>query len=216
MELTSKQLINFLTQLTPNASFVDRLKIKYRPLVCPFPLLLNQIEDNDVVADIGCGSGQFLLLAAQFKRPSKLIGFEIHQRLIDQAQQLFGTHSKGVPSHLAVFDGTSIPDVIGQADKVFLIDVLHHVPRADQDRFVATIYSSMKPGARLLIKDINAANPLVLMNKLHDWVFAGEIGAERKPRDIQILLKSLGAEQLNFVTTTTLFYPHYLIDVKKS
>lgn len=214
MELTSRKLISYLTQLTPEASFIDRLKIKYRPLVCPFPLLLNNIQPHDYVADIGCGSGQFLLLASHFREPGKVIGFEIHQRLVDHATKLFQEHSQ-VPAYFSVYDGKTIPSAIGEADKVFLIDVLHHVPRADQDSFIATIYASMKKGAHLLIKDINASSPLVVMNKLHDLVFSGEIGAERKPADIRQLLQSLGATPVTYMTTTTLFYPHYFIDVKK-
>lgn len=215
MLLKTKQLIKYLAQLNPEASFLDRLKIKYRPIVCPFGLLLDQINAEEIIADIGCGSGQFLLLASHFKKPSKVIGIEIHQRLIDQANKLFSEHSR--QSHFfTVYDGKSIPDEIAEADKVFIIDVLHHVPAYFQDDFIAEIYSKLKPGAHLLIKDINARSPLVIMNRMHDFIFSGEVGHERKPHDIVKLLDKLGGIQCNFIKLTTFFYPHYFIDVKKA
>ena len=39
--MTNKEIIKFLTSTTVNAGFVDKLKIKYRPIICPFNDLIN-------------------------------------------------------------------------------------------------------------------------------------------------------------------------------
>jgi len=73
----------------------------------------------------------------------------------------------------------------------------------------------MKRGARLVIKDIEATNPLVIFNKLHDLVVSKEIGHELKSRDV---VASLTANKLDiqaFQKTTTYVYPHYTVVAKK-
>ena len=73
-----------------------------------------------------------------------------------------------------MYDGVSFPDAISEFDTVLLVDVLHHVPPDGQDRFLTALAEAMRPGARLVFKDIAADSPLVVFNKLHDRVFAGE------------------------------------------
>ena len=66
----SNKYISYLNDKTKDESFVDRLKIKFRHLIFPIELLLEQVNESDIVFDIGCGSGQFSLLAVHFKKIS--------------------------------------------------------------------------------------------------------------------------------------------------
>jgi SAM-dependent methyltransferase len=214
MELTNARLVDFLSEITINTSFFNKLKIRYRPYLCPFVELLSLIEDNVVVADIGCGSGQFLLLATRFRNPANVIGIEVSEELIFNAQELFKRYPDKL-SKFITFDGLNMPADISQADVIFLIDVLHHVPSRNQDQFLRNIISVMKKGARLVLKDIEASSFFVYVNKLHDFVFAGEVGVERSSSDIIKLLKKENVQTSPVIHKQMLLYPHYTIVSQK-
>lgn len=215
-ELQNKEIVNFLTKTEFSGGLFDTLKIKYRTYICPFVDLISKVKPGDRVGDIGCGSGQFLLLVSQFAdNPHSLYGIEITERLIENAKTLFEKHSD-IKSKFETFDGSHFPEELREMDIIFLIDVLHHVPKKHQQTFMKDLINLMKPGARLVLKDINAASPLVVVNKVHDMIFAGEIGNEWKMNDAKKLLEDNGMEIIEQVKRRMYVYPHYtLVATKK-
>jgi 2-polyprenyl-3-methyl-5-hydroxy-6-metoxy-1,4-benzoquinol methylase len=208
--LTPAILTSFLRRThADNAGPVDRLKISYRPHICPFGDLLDHIQPGAHVFDIGCGSGQFCLLASHFRQPGRLTGIEIGSELIANAMALFAHAAVTTPYEFHVFDGAALPRSLGQADIVFLIDVLHHVPPAKQHSFLQAIYSGMKPGAILILKDIEAASPLVVFNRLHDLLLSHEIGHELSSRNLSALVTRIGFQVRTLTHMTLWVYPHY-------
>jgi 2-polyprenyl-3-methyl-5-hydroxy-6-metoxy-1,4-benzoquinol methylase len=214
-KLTNRDLLNYLKGLNFNAGFIDRLKVYYRPMVCPFVDLIGLVKEGEKVGDIGCGSGQFCLLLAEFAKPSYIFGIEISERLVDNANELFKNYAK-VNYHFEKFDGVHFSDEIKELDVVFLNDVLHHVPKNSQEQFIKDLTAKMKPGARLIVKDINGASPLVYCNKMHDLLFAGEIGNERSYKTTQLWLKENKLDIVDFTKKRMYVYPHYTIVAKKS
>ncbi len=212
--VTNPAIISFLKSKFPGAGFVDGLKIKYRSLICPFTNLIQMVKPGDKVGDVGCGSGQFLLLLTEFAEPQEVFGIEISDKLIDNAQRLFSSipHAK---YHFEQFDGAVFPAKLAEMDLIFLIDVFHHVPKASQEKFMQDLIARMKPGARLVLKDINADSPLVLCNKMHDLVFAGEIGHEMSFNRAKEMLTSNGLQILQQEKRTMYVYPHYTFVAKK-
>lgn len=212
--INNKAIIRFLKLKFNDAGFVDSLKIKYRSLICPFISLIRKVTPGDKVGDVGCGSGQFLLLLTEFAEPSHLYGIEISKKLIDNAQALFSS----LPSEQYEFeeyDGIHFPSKISELDIVFLIDVLHHVPKKFQENFIRDLAKGLKPGARLILKDIDASNPLVYANKLHDLVFAREIGNEISFQKATSLLTNNGLKIIEVEKRTMYVYPHYTIVAQK-
>ncbi len=212
-ELNNKQIINFLKKTYKSAGFVDSLKIKYRSLICPFISLIKMVQPGQKIGDVGCGSGQFLLLVSEFAQPSYLYGIEVSKKLIDNAKNLFSSRSQN--SFFAEYDGTHFPEQLGEMDIIFLIDVLHHVPKKMQENFIKNLTNSMKPGATLILKDINGASGLVYFNKLHDMIFAGEIGNEMSITKAADLLKANGLTITEQEKRNMYVYPHYSIVAKK-
>jgi 2-polyprenyl-3-methyl-5-hydroxy-6-metoxy-1,4-benzoquinol methylase len=212
--LSNKDLLRYLKSLDFQAGFLDRVKVYYRPLVCPFVELINLVKEGEKVGDIGCGSGQFGLLLAEFAKPSFVFGIEISERLVNNARQLFEKYAK-TAYEFEVFDGVIFPDRIGELDVIFLNDVLHHVPVAAQQRFVADLIAKMKSGARLILKDINGSSVLVYCNKMHDMLFAGEIGHELPWKKAKSWLEQNNLEILEFTKKRMYVYPHYTIVAKK-
>lgn len=215
--ISNKELSDFLQSPQVNsAGIIDKLKIGYRPYICPFKELLNDLPEKSAVFDIGCGSGMFLSLVAKYRNPVMLGGIEISQTLISNAQALLKDLTAGIPVFLKAFDGQLLPDEIAEYDHIFLIDVIHHVPKESQVKFIESIYSKMKQGARLVLKDIDAENIILSkFNKLHDLLLSGEIGHELRSSFVKQELERIGFKTSPVVKKRMLVYPHYTITCKK-
>ena len=213
-EVNNPAIIRFLKMKFRGAGFIDSLKIKYRSLICPFINLIKLVKPGEKVGDVGCGSGQFLLLLSEFAQPSYMFGIEISKKLIENAHSLFST----LPQHkfnFTEYDGVNFPNELGEMDIIYLIDVLHHVPKTFQENFIRDLAKSLKPGARLVLKDINAGSPLVYFNKMHDLIFAREIGNEISFEKAKMLLTKNGLNIIEQEKRTMYVYPHYTIVSKK-
>lgn len=212
--ISTKEIISYLKINYQSTGFIDGLKIKYRCLICPFSELIGEVNPGDKVGDIGCGSGQFMLLIEHFAHPSEIFGIEISPRLVDNANKLFRGKGNG-NFRFSTYDGSQFPDEISQMDVIFLVDVLHHVPSKVQHLFLKNLILKMKPGARLVLKDIDASSPLVLFNKCHDLIFAREIGHEISFTKAQNILAENGLSILHKSKRTMYVYPHYTIIAQK-
>lgn len=212
--LTNKDLLAYLKSLDFKGGLFDKLKVYYRPLVCPFVELISRVKEGQKVGDIGCGSGQFALLLAHFGNPSSIFGIEINDRLVKNANQLFEKYGR-VQYLFKEFDGENFPDEIEDLDVIFLNDVLHHVPKNAQKDFLKNLTSKMKKGAILVLKDINGSSPFVYCNKMHDLLFAGEIGHELAAKTSQDWLIETNMTIVNSTKKRMYVYPHYTIIAEK-
>jgi SAM-dependent methyltransferase len=213
--INSKQLVSFLKSKTVNSGFIDQLKVNYRPLICPFDDLLNAIEDRPVkIMDIGCGSGQFALLLAQFTKASHIFGIEISPRLVANATDLLRPYA-AVQSRFEVYNGIDLPPSMSECDKVFLIDVLHHIPVKSQEIFFSNVFAAMRKGARFTIKDIDGASPWVIFNKLHDLIFSREIGHEWSMEKVCDIALKAGFQISETKKRRMYGYPHFTVVLTK-
>ncbi len=192
---------------------LSKIKTIYRPYICPFHDLLNQIPQGISLFDVGCGAGSFLSILTNFNNPVKIAGIEIADNLINDARTLLSKFE--VEQHIYKYDGSIVPDEISEYDYVSMIDVYHHIPPTIQVSFMKQLYTKMKPGAILVFKDIDKANPLVVMNKLHDLILSKEIGNEISMNTALKLLTEIGFK-INSTDKKTMFvYPHYTIIAQK-
>jgi len=212
---STQTLVDFFRARTPDAGLVDKLKIVYRPLICPFDDLLGYATRDNRVFDLGCGRGQFALLLAEFVKPRAIAGIEISEELIEKARALLSDYDKDIPIDFQSYDGVHIPEFIGGYDVVFLIDVVHHIPRAAQKTFLRNLHRCMAPGSRLIIKDIDAASPLVFANKLHDLLLAGELGHEMTQADLTQAALDAGFSLLGARARRMFWYPHFTLELRK-
>ncbi len=213
--ISNKELIKFLEKTSINSGFIDKLKIKYRPVICPFEDLLKYTLNKKNLFDVGCGSGQFSLVAANFTDIKKIMGIEISETLVTNANALAKKYGAGKEFIFKTFDGVNFPDAMADYEVVFLIDVLHHVPSNQQHSFLESIFKKMAPGAQLILKDINAASPFVYCNKMHDLVFAREIGNEVSVSKAKQWLQEIGFTVKEEYTKQVFVYPHYFLIAEK-
>ncbi len=210
MASTPLELSKYLRSVNTNASPLDRLKIAYRPFVCPFTLLIDDCRNSKAIVDIGCGSGQFLLLLSKYTNASRLAGLEISPGLVKNAKALLGSQN-ATDFNIQEYDGTLIPEFIQEYDTVTLIDVFHHVKKEHQENFLLQVFRKMRPGTQLIFKDINAAHPYILLNKMHDLLLGGGVGHEVSVSHAVELLRRAGFTIRSISKKIMLWYPHYTI-----
>ena len=104
------------------------------------------------VLDVGCGVG----LMERFLAPhfGKLYGVDIAAESIREAKE----NAPG--AQFSEYDGSALPFGDGEFDIAFAVCVLHHVPPADWDRFVAEMFRVVKPGGFVAVFEHNPLNPL--------------------------------------------------------
>jgi cyclopropane fatty-acyl-phospholipid synthase-like methyltransferase len=197
----------------PASGVVDRLKIRFRPYICPFDLLLGHIEDGKSYCDVGCGSGALLRIVAEYKHPAALAGWEVSAGLVENARAVL--EAAACPVQLDTYDGTNVPSSVGDYDYLFLIDVLHHIVPQRQFSFLAQLFERMHSGQRLLVKEINADSPLVYWNKLHDVLVSREVGHERGASTLQEWLEQIGFDVKLLFKRRVFLYPHFALMCQK-
>ncbi|MBL7854168.1 MAG: class I SAM-dependent methyltransferase [Cyclobacteriaceae bacterium] len=179
-------------------------------------LLLSFIGREDRLLDIGCGSGQFALLAAEFCRPVSITGIEVSAVLIEHAKRLFQNGNYETKIEFSLYNGTDLPEFVTQASIVSVIDVLHHIPKDLQISFLQQLYLKMSPGATLLLKDIDGASAWVWFNKFHDLLLGGGPGNEFALAAITKECLRIGFTIEHVVKTRMYWYDHYLLALKKA
>ncbi len=215
----NRELSKFLlSRIPPHSGFLDRMKIAYRPYICPFSDLLNLLPNQSSIFDIGCGNGMFLALVSKFKLPKAIGGVEISKKLIDNAITILENSSVGKNDQISIhtFDGQTIPHEIRSYEYIFMIDVLHHIPKTAQVEFLRKVTHTMSVGSKLILKDIDGSRPfLSKFNKLHDLLFSGEIGHELNPKYVLRELIRMNLKIHLMHKKRIFLYPHYTIVCEK-
>ncbi len=144
----------------------------YRPLLCPFEELIKVVPAQARVLDVGCGGGLFLALLVATGRISEGIGFDASRMAIEVAQRLEPNLPAG---HRIRFEhrGVDEPWLDEMFDVVSIIDLMHHVPPAEQESLFLKASHHVAPGGLLLYKDVSEGPAWrALASRLHDLVIA--------------------------------------------
>ena len=194
----------------------DRLRVLLRPYTCPFDELLAYIEPGSTIFDIGCGPGTFLALALEFYRPGKAVGIDIQPAAVDTAGLILRSPVERGIAGISQGDGRMLPDSVSEADVVFLIDVFHYIPAGSRLQFMAGLYKKMKPGGRLVFKDIDAADRLLVwFNRLHNLIFSRGVANEMRLQDAVELFQSTGFEIDSQLKRRMYWYSHFTLVCRK-
>ncbi|HEX2855231.1 MAG TPA: class I SAM-dependent methyltransferase [Opitutaceae bacterium] len=114
------------------------------------------------VVDLGCGQGLMLALFASAREsadgvapgeseiPRRLIGVEMRARSAEIARVALQAHAEIVTGDAREF-------TLPSCETVFIFDVLHVLPAADQDALLARIARALAPGGTLLLREADAA-----------------------------------------------------------
>jgi uncharacterized protein (DUF2062 family)/2-polyprenyl-3-methyl-5-hydroxy-6-metoxy-1,4-benzoquinol methylase len=106
--------------------------------------------------DIGCGQGLMLALLAEAQRVDgllhfeRLVGVELRSHRARLARAALGSDAEILET-----DARNISP--GTCRVVLLFDVLHMMPRPDQDALLASAVSALEPGGMIVVREADAS-----------------------------------------------------------
>ena len=129
-----------------------RLHQAGRSLLVPFEKLIDYLPEEGILLDLGCGHGLFLALAKVNKQGLQLIGLDLSNEKILAAGKAFNA-SNCRARQLTVMDISEFPQ--HSVDVISIIDVLYLVPIARWDGILNKCYDCLRPGGKLLLKEMD-------------------------------------------------------------
>ena len=189
--------------------FFARFIAKNRPFICPFHILCDYIAPKSRVLDIGCGRGLWLYLLYSLGKISSAVGIDINASHIQTANLL-----KQPDEPLSFYLSSGYDCKNDDFDCITLIDVLHHVPPAEQEQFIKEL-KAVNAGL-IVFKDINPEFGVRrLWNSLHDILLSRQVPKYQSPENVSNWLKEIGFEITTTEKVNMLLYSHYIIVAKR-
>jgi 2-polyprenyl-3-methyl-5-hydroxy-6-metoxy-1,4-benzoquinol methylase len=215
MNHRSREYSRILKSHAKDIKFTAFLKFVLRPYICPLDIVLESIGKEKKVFDIGFGNGSLLALISAYLSPKVIGGIEIDEDLLNNATTILSRYS--IEKKLMLFNGSQIPTEISNYNVITLIDVLHHIPKGNQFKFLGELFKKIPSNSKIIIKDINADNPLVLFNKLHDLILSRQKTHERGLNELlEFVQKRKDIKIECSVKSRMLVYPHYMLCLRKN
>lgn len=184
---------------------------RHRHRVAPVADVLRLVPAGSSVLDVGCGGGLLLNALAGAGAIRSGLGIDSAAAAIEAARRAAGNlPAGGVRPRFEVRPvQAGLPE--GPFDAVLLVDVLHHVPPADQEAAFRAAAARLAPGGVLVCKDM-CARPLwrAGMNRLHDLLLARQ-WVHHVPVDrIDGWARALGMARVHASRRHVLWYGHDL------
>ena len=116
------------------------------------------VENAQIVADIGCGTGVFLKIAKQ-KYPSvQFIGLDPDRPALEIAKKRLARAGLNVELKEAFAESLPLSD--RSIDVCFSTLAFHHMPDSSKQKAVEEIHRILKPGGRVVIADFGASESI--------------------------------------------------------
>ncbi|GBE66865.1 hypothetical protein MFM001_33270 [Mycobacterium sp. MFM001] len=136
-----------------------------------------QLDRNQRVLEIGCGTGNVTLHAKRSHPGAELIGCDPDPRALARAQRKAQGFS-GIRFDQAYAQQLPYPD--GEFDRVLSSMMLHHLPDDVKADAAAEVFRVLRPGGRLHVVDIGgdmtARDGLAARRMLRNHHMAGNLG----------------------------------------
>ncbi len=167
------------------------------------------------ILDIGCGFGLFSLYYAKLFPNLEIIGLDINEHRILMARNAAKKLSISNCTY-EVANATSY-SYHSAFDAVYMLDIVHHIPRAAVLPLIKKLYENLNPNCRLIIKDVNTKPAYKLcFTYLLDKMLDIRTGVNYwEQRELMNLLESTGFVVFHHSMVDLLPYPHILYICQK-
>ncbi len=190
-----------------------KIYIKLRPLICPFDLIEKNVPGKGTVVDIGCGYGIFAHYMSVRSKERNVIGIDLNEKRISQANQLYGNLS-----NLRFICNNITSSEIPNADIITAVDVFHHIPSLElQIKLLQSCFSVLQKNGKLIVKDLDIKPRWKYWwNKIHDYIMTkGEPVLYNDQNTMKELIKKTGFELEKSQIFTGQPYAHVIYVAKK-
>ncbi len=109
------------------------------------------LSGAETVVDFGAGTGMYTLPVADALPEGVLVAVDEHQELLDMVGAKLAAHAPAGHVELVVNAGGHVPLADGAADRLFMINVLHHIH--DDPAALREVLRLLTPGGRLVVVD---------------------------------------------------------------
>lgn len=123
-----------------------------------------EVKPNDVIADIGAGSGYFSILLAPLVPQGRVIAQDIQQEMLDFVEgrrKLSGMTN--VATLLGTTEDTHLPE--GEVDLAIMVDAYHEFSHPRE--MMESIVKGLVPGGRVVFLEYRGEDPAVPIKPLH-------------------------------------------------
>lgn len=145
--------------------FVDLAKVAV--------VLSPTLPANAFVLDIGGGDGDLLNHVLEM-RP------DVRVAMVDIADSVGKFLNPRYSGRVELYPGTAIEDHIlefaGRYDAALISDVMHHIPEGRRAGFLLSVAKALRPGAQMLVKDVQPGHPIARLGLFCDKYLSGDRG----------------------------------------
>jgi SAM-dependent methyltransferase len=174
------------------------------------------LTDEGRILDVGCGFGLFAAYFGQTHPRRRIVGVDPDGRRIGIARQV--ADRLELREHRFVVGDVRDAPLEGPFDAAYVLDVMHHLPQADQRPVLERLRGLLAPGGMLLVKDITTEPRAgLLFTEALDRLMVGwsEPLAYRHHREWSEMLAGLGFKVRMVRVPDVLPYPHVVIAATK-
>jgi 2-polyprenyl-6-hydroxyphenyl methylase/3-demethylubiquinone-9 3-methyltransferase len=194
-------------------SFIVRIYARIRFLILRQTFLQEigqYLPRNGRILDLGCGFGLFSLYFALDSPERKITGVDLDADRIEAATRC--ARRLGVEN--VEYINTNVLDWKGAAqfDAVFMLDLVHHLPKHEVADFLGRIAELVAPGGVLILKDVsNKPYYKMLFTLALDRLMVGREPIHYwDPVELSQLVEGLGFSVKRHTINDLLPYPHVL------
>jgi 2-polyprenyl-3-methyl-5-hydroxy-6-metoxy-1,4-benzoquinol methylase len=174
------------------------------------------LPDEGRILDVGCGFGLFAAYFGQTQRARSIVGVDPDARRIKIAEHVASELS--LTEHRFIAGDVRDATLQGPFEAAYILDVMHHLPAADQRPVLERLRDLLVPGGVLVLKDITT-EPLfgLLFTEALDRLMVGfkEPLSYRHHREWAAILTEIGFKVRMVRVPDVLPYPHVVIAATK-
>ena len=165
--VTAQQLLEINRQFYNR--FGDQFSATRQRLQSGVKRILDSIQDDDSVLDLGCGNGHFLRELSRRGHKAALLGVDFSLPLLRDAESTPGVSFREVDlSQLSVFGDQLL--VNGNWSVVTMFATLHHIPSAEMRLDILnTVRKLMKEGGKFILSNWQFLNSTKLRSRIQPW-----------------------------------------------
>ncbi len=133
-----------------DSGWLTRLYLTIKLKICPVLAVETYIPRRGTIVDLGCGNGLMAALGMLGSEERRIRGFDLDPKKVAAAGRL---KARWPSLNFEVADLTAMN--FPACDAVTIVDVLYLIPRIQQDAILRNCYRSLRPGGRLVLKEMD-------------------------------------------------------------